>query len=112
MKGILAFAPMTVAVAIAASAVHAGTEAQQSICDSACAQSALLRLGMNLEVSERIRRGDTDGALRLLNTMNVLEVTPILRSPDDKQLVDMKRRVFGKLAVERSKFASSVEDPE
>ncbi|HZZ91907.1 MAG TPA: hypothetical protein VFE23_05050 [Usitatibacter sp.] len=67
--------------------------------------SAFLRIGMNLEVSELIRKGDTEGAVQLLNTMNILEVTPLLTSSDDDGLISMKRRVFRRRTIERSKFA-------
>jgi hypothetical protein len=85
---------------------YAGGGADSQTCDTACAQAALLRIGMNLEVAERIRKGDMDGALRLLNTMNTVEVTPLLSSSEDTQLDAMKRRIFRKLIGERSRAPS------
>jgi hypothetical protein len=113
MKKPLLLAGITVALAFAAFGARTGDPSKPVSCDAPCTQSSLLRIGMNLEVSERVRKGDVDGALRLLNTMNVLEVTPMLQSSDEEHFVEMKRRIFQKLLVERSRLHSSrTEDEE
>jgi hypothetical protein len=102
MKPRLVLRTLLCALTFAALASQAAGEPEVA-CDSKCVQASLLRMGMNLEVSERIRKGDVEGALRLLNSMNVLEITPILQTPEDKSLAEMKRRVFRKLLAERSR---------
>jgi hypothetical protein len=103
MHALLSGAVFAIALAYSSDSGSDGSAGIDS-CYTDCQQAALLRIGMNVQVSERIRSGDMNGALSLLNSMNVLEMTPLLRAGEDERLVDMKRRVFEKLRSERRRM--------